>query len=293
MQLRFATGGAAEGWARVLTAASPFLVSSEDAVLHDMQHDPSTLARFVVVEDGEVIGLTRVRERPGGVLSVMVQVDPAHRGRGVGRLLLERVHRVVGSAELTGIANGDARSLAVAAHWGFQPQREHRISGVDPRTVPEPTPAPAGLRVVPLDEAGPEAVWSCHQEAAADDPSGLTRQMPFEEFVATQWRTPVHRPDLGRAIVDGEAVLAYSQVVVADDRAWNAMTGCLPDHRGHGLARLAKHHALSALASAGVTLCSTGNDGQNRPMLAINDRLGYRPTGSTWSVRRPAEPAAS
>lgn len=293
MQLRFATGGAAEGWARVLTAASPFLVSSEDAVLHDMEHDPATLARFVVVEDGAVIGLTRVRERPGGVPSVMVQVDPAHRGRGVGRLLFERVHRVVGSTELTGIANGDARSLAVAAHWGFQPEREHRISGVDPRMLPEPVPAPAGLRVVPLDEAGPEAVWACHQEAAADDPSGLTRQMPFEEFLATQWRTPVHRPDLGRAVVAGEAVLAHSQVDVADDRAWNAMTGCLPDHRRRGLARLAKHHALSALASAGVTLCSTGNDGQNRPMLAVNDRLGYRPIGSTWSVRRPAEPAAS
>lgn len=293
MQLRFATGGAAEGWARVLTAASPFLVSSEDAVLHDMQHDPSTLARFVVVEDGEVIGLTRVRERPGGILSVMVQVDPAHQGRGVGRLLFERVGRVVGSAELTGIANGDARSLAVTGHWGFRPQREHRISGVDPRTVPEPAPPPAGLRVVPLDQAGPEAVWACHQEAAADDPSGLTRQMPLQEFLATQWRTPVHRPDLGRAVVEGGAVLAYSQVDVADDRAWNAMTGCLPDHRGRGLARLAKHRALNALACAGVTVCSTGNDEQNRPMLAVNDRLGYRPTGSTWSVRRPAEPAAS
>ena len=65
-------------------------------------------------------------------------------------------------------------------------------------------------------------------------PSGLTRRMPFEEFLATRWRTPVHRPDLGRAVVAGEA--AASQVDVADDRAWNAMTGCLPDHRGRGLA---------------------------------------------------------
>jgi GNAT superfamily N-acetyltransferase len=291
MQLRFATWGAAEGWTRVLTAASPFLVSSEDAVLHDMQHDPSTRARFVVVEDGEVLGLARVRERPGGVRSVMIQVDPAHQGRGVGRLLLERVQRVVASAEVTGIANGDARSLDVVTHWGFQPVREHRISGVDPRTVPDPPSAPAGLRVVPLEDAGAEAVWVCHQEAAADDPSGLTRPMPFETHLATQWRTPVHRADLGRAVVDGDRVVAYSQVDVADDRAWNAMTGCLPDHRGRGLARLAKQHALGALAAAGVTLCSTGNDEANRPMLAVNDRLGYRPTGSTWTVRRPAEQA--
>ena len=45
MQLRFATVGAAEGWAEVQRAVSPYVVTSEEAVLHEMEHHPATLAR--------------------------------------------------------------------------------------------------------------------------------------------------------------------------------------------------------------------------------------------------------
>lgn len=288
VQLRFATAGAAEGWAKVRTAASPFLVSTEDSVLHDMRHNTSTLARFVVVEDGEVLGLARLRATDDGAPSALVQVDPRHQGRGVGRLLFERLAEVAGPAELSGLVNGDDRSMAVARHWGFAPEREHRISAVDPRTIPATPPAPAGLRVAPLADAGAEAVWSCHCAVAADDPSGLTRRMTLEEYVATEWHDPLHRADLGRAVLDGDTVVAFSRLDVAGERAWSSMTGCLPHRRGEGLATLAKSHALHALAAAGVTLCSTGNDRANRPMLAVNDRLGYRPSAAVWSARRAA-----
>ena len=89
-------------------------------------------------------------------------------------------------------------------------------------------------------------------------------------------------------MVEHGEVIAYSQVLVGGERAWNAMTCTLPSRRGQGLAFLAKAHVLAALADAGVTVCSTGNDAANAPMLAVNHRLGYRPSASTWSVRRPA-----
>ncbi len=292
MQLRFATGGAAEGWARVRVAASPYLLGTEESVLHDMAHDTSTLARYVVVEAGEVLGIGRVRCHGGDDPGVMVQVHPDHHGRGVGRLLLDRLVAVVPGRELTALVNGDDRSLAVAAHWGFTPGREHRVSSADPRTSPPPAPTPAGLRVSSLEDAGARAVWACLDATAADDPSGLTRRMPFEEFVTTDWDGPLCRADLGHAVLSGETVLAYSQVDVAGNRAWSTMTGCLPGHRGRGLATLAKAHTLLALAAAGVTNCATGNDEENRAMLAVNERLGYRPSASIWSARRPAEPAA-
>ncbi|KRF20397.1 GNAT family N-acetyltransferase [Nocardioides sp. Soil796] len=284
-QLRFATQGAAEGWARVAGAASPYLITSEASVLHEMAHNPNTLARFVVAEDGEVLGVSRLRTSATGETRLMIQVDPAHTGRGVGSLLLARMRAVAGDVDLTGIVNGDEHSTAVAAHWGVTLEREHTISVVDPSTVAAPGVVPDGLVVVPLSEAGVEAVWQCHEAAAGDDPSGLTRQIPFDEYAVGQWAEPDHRPDLGRAVMSGDVVLAYGSVTVADDRSWNSMTGTRPTHRGLGLATLAKRHSLVALAAAGVTRCFTGNDAANVPMLAVNEALGYRRTASTWGAR--------
>jgi GNAT superfamily N-acetyltransferase len=289
MQLRFATGGAAEGWARVRVAASPYLLATEESVLHDLAENTSTLARYVVVEDGEVLGIGRVRRYPDDHPSVMVMVHPDHTGRGVGRRLLDRLLEVTDDATVSALVNGEERALAVAAHWGFEAERQHQVSAVDPRTVPAPGPAPAGLRVVPLDEAGPRAVWECRQATAADDPSGLTRRTPYEHFLDTDWSGPLHRADLGRAVLEDGIVLAYTQVDVAGDRAWTTMTGTRAGHRCRGLATLAKAHGFSALAAAGVTRAGTGNDGANAAMLAVNERLGYRPIASTWTATRAAQ----
>jgi GNAT superfamily N-acetyltransferase len=288
MQLRFATAGAAEGWAEVQMSASPFLVSSEESVLHDMAHHPATLARYVVVEHGRVLGLTRVRESRPDEVRAMVQVHADHRARGVGRLLLDQVLRVAAGRSIAGIVDGDDHSVAVSDHWGFLRERSHRISAVDPREVPAPPPTPEDVRVVALTDLAPEAVWSCLVEVATDDPSGLTRPMRFDEFIATDWTDPLHRPDLGRAVVDSRGtVAAYAAITAAHGRAWSAMTGTLPSHRGRGLATLVKAHALAACAADGITTCGTGNDDANAPMLAVNDRLGYRPSATTWSARRP------
>ena len=287
MQLRFATGGAAAGWAEVQRSASPFLVSSEDSVLHDMATHPGTLARYVVVEDGQVLGLTRVRDNGPGEVRAMIQVHADHRARGVGRQLLDQVLRVADGRSIAGVVNGDDHSIAVSEHWGFVRERSHRISAVDPRQVPPPPDAPEDLLVVPLADVAPALVWACLREVAMDDPSGLTQPVPLDQFVATDWHDPLHRPDLGRAALDADGrVVAYAQITAAHGRAWNAMTGTLPEHRGRGLATLVKAHALAACAAAGITTCGTGNDVENAPMLAVNDRLGYRPSATTWSARR-------
>ncbi len=39
-------------------------------------------------------------------------------------------------------------------------------------------------------------------------------------------------------------------------------------------------------AASGVTVAYTGNDEANAPMLAINERLGYRPVAAQWSCLR-------
>ncbi len=287
MQIRFATAGAAAGWAEVVLSASPFQVSSAESVRHDMAHHRGTLARYVAVENERVLGVARVRTGPPGEVAAMVQVHAAHQGQGVGGLLLDRVLRVANGRDVTGVVNGDDHSRGVSARWGFRPDAESPISFVVPAGAPAPAAAPVGLDVVPLSALAAEQAWSCHQASAPDDPSGLSLAIPLEEYVATQWQDPLHRPDLGRAVLQGPRVLAFTQVSAAGDRAWNSMTGTLPEARGRGLARLVKAHALAAMARSGIAVCSTGNAAENAAMLAVNAGLGYRRTTSVWISRRP------
>ena len=65
-------------------------------------------------------------------------------------------------------------------------------------------------------------------------------------------------------------------------RGRNEGTGTARDHRGRGLASLAKLAQLRWAADNGVERVITDNDALNAPMLAINRRLGVR------AVRRAA-----
>jgi GNAT superfamily N-acetyltransferase len=76
------------------------------------------------------------------------------------------------------------------------------------------------------------------------------------------------------------------QVDQARGRAWSAMTGTHPDHRGRGLAGWVKRRSVNALAAAGVGEAWTANDATNAPMIAVNESLGYRLAGRTIRVRR-------
>ncbi|MFG2460101.1 GNAT family N-acetyltransferase [Streptomyces sp. NPDC048523] len=79
------------------------------------------------------------------------------------------------------------------------------------------------------------------------------------------------------------SVVGFSELVVPGDGLGDGQhygTAVLPEHRGHGLARwmkaaavrhaLERHPALSGL-------CTDTAD-SNKPMLAVNDSLGYLPT---------------
>jgi GNAT superfamily N-acetyltransferase len=80
---------------------------------------------------------------------------------------------------------------------------------------------------------------------------------------------------------DGEPV-AYSEVAVPrDDPAMAYQWGTLvrPDHRGHRLGLATKLANLRRLQSLepGRTLLVTYNAEVNRPMIAVNEALGFRP----------------
>lgn len=132
-----------------------------------------------------------------------------------------------------------------------------------------------------------------YAEAEKDLPGNIDRDwLDFEEWAAETLESPLLDADLSRVVLDGDAVVSFALISADRDgrRAEHEMTGTLRAHRGRGLASLAKVAALRACRDAGISRLTTSNDTTNAPMLAINDRLGYRPTVFSTRLEKRTRP---
>ena len=179
-------------------------------------------------------------------------------------------------------------SQTLAAKHGFRHTSTTRISGVDPRTI-EPRNAPPGVDLCPLAVLDPRQVYEVDAEAMLDVPGEVAMDdVSFEQWLEDYWRDPDTDLDASvAAVIDGRPV-AFSHLRTAPGgRAVTEMTGTLRDYRGRGLAQLAKRATLVNAARCGVERVFTENDETNGPMLRVNEKLGYRPIGSTLGWSRP------
>ncbi|HEX4976544.1 MAG TPA: GNAT family N-acetyltransferase [Nocardioides sp.] len=274
---------AAAAWASTVTQAVPFVLATAASVQQHARQHPHALA----LRDGRVLGVARVRDQTAddGSCGLLLGVLSRERGAGTGSALLRwTLDRAKdrGAERLTGAAEETGDVPAMVRHWGFRLGGRSRISWVDARDVPpsdvlgDRVPSP-DLRLVPVADAGPEAVWACHQATITDDPSGFGRQVPLATYVEEEWGDPLLRHDLSHAAVDEAGrVVAFSLLRVAGRRGWSSMTGVHPEHRRRGLSLAVKAATLRAAAGAGVRQCSTGNSAENAAVLALNSRLGYQ-----------------
>ena len=160
------------------------------------------------------------------------------------------------------------------------------MSGVDPRVVETSELDTSPAQVVSLREIGPEQTFAVDAESVLDEPGDETFDaIEYDQWLRDYWEHPDLDFDIGHGVVvDGKAVaITFVLVDHESHRAFNAYTGTLRAHRGRGLARLAKLGAMPRLAELGVTLVLTENDETNAAMLAINERLGYRPVASRYA----------
>ena len=106
-------------------------------------------------------------------------------------------------------------------------------------------------------------------------------------------RTPPYRHDLDWVAVDASGRMVASVCVWLDGDTGVALVepvGCVPEHRGRGLAGAVSAAALSAARDAGATtglVCPRGDDGYPVPMR-VYQRLGFQPGPRTITLVRPA-----
>ncbi|MGY1701794.1 GNAT family N-acetyltransferase [Geodermatophilus sp. SYSU D00766] len=270
------------------------------------------------VVDGAVVGALRVllpvRDNTS-VAFLDLAVHPAARRRGVGTALLAEGVRLAAAAGRSSlVAEVDepgpgtpGRAFALASGWACDlqetrrdlllPVDEERLSALEA----EAAAAGAGYEVVTWRDRTPEDLLAdralLSRRMSTDAPSG---DVPVDE---EDWDAARVREqedvDLARgrtvlsagAVRDGRLV-AFTELLVPlahPERANQGGTLVLREHRGHRLGARVKTAVLRELAATlpAVRRISTYNSDTNRPMVAVNEALGFRRAGglSTWSTR--------
>ena len=138
-----------------------------------------------------------------------------------------------------------------------------------------------GVAIRTIDRDGdPEKFHKIHEmseEAASDVPTTIphTRQS-FEVFV--KWfDAPSVRLDRMWIAREGDDIVGISVLAYPPTRGnvWTDWTGTARKVRGRGVARALKLETVMQAIALGVKSVRTENDGENAPILHLNEQMGY------------------
>lgn len=261
---------------------------------------------WLALVDGEPAGMAALRVHGAAPLGwVHLRVLPAHRRRGVGRLLLAELVREARSLERASLGGHHSTlegALFARAAGARDEQRDVRsVLRLDGAELPAPV-VPAGYALRSWIGAAPDELARSFAEArnAIDDapqlegeelpPWTVERLRDVEQAVARRNRdirvtvatTPV-----------GE-VAAFTEIRVSAPPSPTASTedtATVAAHRRRGLASAVKTESLRLLRAdrPDVELVPTLNAESNTAMRAVNAKLGFVPvvTLTTAVLRLP------
>jgi GNAT superfamily N-acetyltransferase len=226
---------------------------------------------------------------------VWLTVDAAHRRQGYGARfydVLARIARDCGATEFRSeCQDDDPVGLAFARRRGFEIKHHLFQSELDLSTfdlaafwpVVEQVKA-QGIRFTSLAGEGQtdealHKLYVLNTQTSLDNPShDTTYHQTFDQFREQVAKAHWFRPAGQILAVDGDRYVGLAAVGLSADgvSAFNAFTGVDADYRGRKIAQALKVLAVQFAVSKGAQRLTTHNDSANGPMLAVNDRLGYR-----------------
>lgn len=257
--------------------------------------------RLVAEEDGVIVGSAEAGHRPSRFDPDSYHFDlwvvPERRRRGHGSALHDAViaalrardGRVARGATKESLTDGTAfvqkrgwielkrdwESRLVVDGFDFT-----KFSGADERVARE------GIRIstysveLARDPDAPrkafELVDVCRRDVPASDaPTPIT----FEEWRADWVDAPGFLPDAFFVAIDRDGRwLGMSNLHESlEDKSfiWQGLTGVRPEARERGIAMALKLRTVKHAQGLGVDHIKTWNDQSNRPMLAINEAMGF------------------
>jgi len=229
-------------------------------------------------------------------------VDPAFQGRGIGSELYATLEREAVERRAiclwSSVRDDEALAVRFYEHRGFRTLRKTWRSRLDlatynPSVLPDRSKelAEAGIRFTTLAAEGSgraevrRRAYELSRVASKDMPRlGEYTPISFEQFVQLEIEGPAALPEAFFIAVHGDRYVGHTTLdreLLRPDCLHVGFTGTHPDFRGRGVASELKRRALEYARGRGTRYLVTYNDSLNRPIWAINEKLGFR-TLVTW-----------
>ncbi|MFJ8864704.1 GNAT family N-acetyltransferase [Streptomyces sp. NPDC102473] len=285
----------------------------------------TALAGEVAFLDGEAVGAVRLVLPDGAPVAVVDQLltAPKERRQGIGTALVGRARALAGEhgrtllvADLVqALPGGPARdegpaafAAAVGATPSDGPEGVHQwldLSRHDPLAgvVPE---APAGYRLqrwgtitpdgfaVAVSELG-QSLGESRPETWGEGPEAIrtSHVRLYERMRVGRGRRAYHVGVVHEETGELAGFTSASKTTGNPEHLLQGMTVVAAGHRGHGLGLLMKLANLAHVREYEplVRLVETANADDNRPMIALNEAMGFVPQERFVSWEAPVVPA--
>ena len=134
------------------------------------------------------------------------------------------------------------------------------------------------LAELPNDETTQRLLYKTTVELLNDVPFARPRAIwPFEVWLERAWHNPMRLPAGSFLAFYGDDLIGLSELYRTRDSKMfkTGLTAVRKAHRRKGVAQTLKLHAAAYAKAAGAAEITTMNHVANRPMLAINEAMGF------------------
>lgn len=286
-------------------------VTPEELANAHAARDPRFLKIALLAEvGGEAVGFGGVAHIPymhrEGRFELNLRVPPDWQGRGVGKALYDALMarlEPLGPRELiTEVWEALPRPRRFLEERGFRSVWRRVDSALDVRGFDfapyqqlEERALAEGFRIVTFSELAHDTdrerkLHALDFALLQDMPYGETQtEIPLEQFIRETIHAPGFLPEACFIALRGEEWVGYSNLLDNDDFYAIQMTGVLAPWRGRGLATLLKLRGVQYSLAHGARELRTTNDEVNRPMFAINQKMGFKEVGATLRYKKMIE----
>jgi RimJ/RimL family protein N-acetyltransferase len=274
----------------------------------DERAQKNILQETVAADDsGAIVGYGEIKRKYGewdrGRIQLWVITVSERRGQGIGTLLYEAgmsFAREYGAEKIdSSVRDDDAVSLGFAERRGFHIDRHMFGSRLDVAEFDETpfveaieTAEATGIRFFSMADLGnareaQRKFYELNKYVDSEVPG--ERLFPsFEEFSKMVYQSEWYRADGQIIAADGDRWVGMSAVghFPEHDNMEVMITGVDSAYRGRKIGMALKVLTHRCAKRYGVKYIVTGNDTHNAPMLAINEKLGYKRMRGTYHLQK-------